>query len=69
MPAGLGRAIQNVDSERGDKEPDQEEFATIFDPAQAAQDAERRKALWRSQLLAIAVTNARVLGLRRLRGS
>ena len=67
MPAALGRAIQNVYLEKEDKDPDAEDFATTYGPAQAAQDADRRGALWRSQLPAIMVTTTLVLGVRRLR--
>ena len=67
MPAARGRAIRNVDSEREDKDTHLKEFATMFDPAEAAQDAQRREALRRSQLLAITVTTTLVLGLRRLK--
>ena len=67
MPAALGRAIQNVDIEKEDKDPDLEWFATIYDPAQTTQDADRRSTLWRLQQPAIMVFTTLVLGLRWLR--
>ena len=67
MPAALRRAIQKTHVENKKNVSDGGEFVTIYDTTQAVQYADERASLWRAQQPRIALTNALVLGLRRMK--
>ena len=66
MPADFGRAIQTIETEN-DEASDGEEYANIENTNLAAQGADKRASLWRTQQPSIAITTTLVLGLQRMR--